>query len=31
MAQYAPLCDAVHEVATLKQLADAVDDLFSYR
>lgn len=28
MPAYAPLCDAVHEVATLKQLADAVDDLF---
>lgn len=31
MAQYAPVCDAVHEVATLRQLADAVDDLFTYR
>lgn len=31
MAQYAPLCDAVHQIATLKQLADAVDDLFTYR
>jgi hypothetical protein len=28
MNVYAPLCNSVHEVATLKQLADAVDDLF---
>ena len=28
MHAYAPLCDAVHEVATLQQLADAIDDLF---
>ncbi|EFO81959.1 VWA containing CoxE family protein [Oscillochloris trichoides DG-6] len=25
---YAPLCDALHEVTTLRQLADAVDQLF---
>jgi hypothetical protein len=28
MHLYAPLCNAVHQVATLKQLADAVDDLW---
>ncbi len=27
MAQYVPYCDAVHEVANLQQLADAVDQL----
>lgn len=31
MLAYAPLCNAVHEVATLKQLADAIDDLFQTR
>ncbi|MCS7060191.1 MAG: VWA domain-containing protein [Anaerolineae bacterium] len=31
MPAYAPLCDAVHQVATLQQLADAVDDLFQRR
>ncbi len=31
MSAYAPLCDAVHEVATLQQLADAIDDLFQRR
>ena len=31
MATYAPLCDAVHQVATLQQLADAIDDLFQRR
>ena len=31
MTAYAPLCDAVHEVATLQQLADAIDDLFQRR
>ncbi len=31
MAAYAPLCDAVHQVATLQQLADAIDDLFQRR
>ncbi len=29
MLQYAPISDAVHQVATLKQLADAIDDLFT--
>jgi len=28
MLAYAPLSNAVHQVATLKQLADAIDDLF---
>ncbi len=28
MLAYAPLCNSVHQVATLKQLADAVDELF---
>lgn len=28
MLQYAPISTAVHQVATLKQLADAIDDLF---
>jgi uncharacterized protein len=28
MPAYAPLCDAVHQVASLQQLADAIDDLF---
>jgi hypothetical protein len=28
MLQYAPISTTVHQVATLKQLADAVDDLF---
>ena len=31
MTAYAPLCDAVHQVATLQQLADAIDDLFQHR
>jgi hypothetical protein len=31
MPAYAPLADAVHQVATLRQLADAVDDLFQHR
>ncbi|MCL4505098.1 MAG: VWA domain-containing protein [Chloroflexi bacterium] len=31
MMAYAPLCDAVHQVATLQQLADAIDDLFQKR
>ena len=31
MVSYAPLCDAVHQVATLQQLADAIDDLFQRR
>jgi hypothetical protein len=31
MLAYAPLCNAVHQVATLKQLADAIDDLFQSR
>ncbi len=31
MVAYAPLCDAVHQVATLQQLADAIDDLFQRR
>ena len=31
MPAYAPLCDAVHQVATLQQLADAIDDLFQRR
>lgn len=31
MLAYAPFCDAVHQVATLKQLADAIDHLFQYR
>jgi uncharacterized protein with von Willebrand factor type A (vWA) domain len=31
MLAYAPLCDAVHQVATLRQLADAVDTLFDVK
>jgi len=31
MLAYAPLCDAVHTVSTLAQLADAVDHLFDAR
>ena len=31
MLAYAPLCDAVHQVATLKQLADAIDTLFDVK
>jgi hypothetical protein len=31
MLAYAPLCDAVHTVSTLAQLADAVDHLFDVR
>jgi len=31
MPAYAPLCDAVHTVTTLAQLADAVDHLFDTR
>jgi hypothetical protein len=31
MLAYAPLCDSVHQVATLQQLADAIDDLFMGR
>lgn len=31
MPAYAPLCDAVHTVSTLAQLADAVDHLFDVR
>lgn len=31
MLAYAPLCNAVHQVATLRQLADAIDDLFEAR
>ena len=31
MLIYAPLCDAVHQVATLKQLADAIDTLFDVK
>jgi len=31
MLAYAPLCDAVHMVSTLAQLADAVDHLFDVR
>jgi uncharacterized protein with von Willebrand factor type A (vWA) domain len=31
MLAYAPLCDAVHQVATLQQLAEAIDDLFQRR
>ncbi len=31
MLAYAPVCDAVHQVATLQQLADAIDDLFQHR
>jgi uncharacterized protein len=31
MAQYAPLCDAVHQVSNLAQLGDAVDKLFVHR
>jgi len=28
MLAYAPFCHAIHQVATLKQLADAIDHLF---
>jgi len=31
MAQYTPLCDAVHQVSNLAQLGDAVDKLFDHR
>ena len=31
MAQYAPLCDAVHQVSNLAELGDAVDKLFVHR
>lgn len=31
MLAYLPLCNAVHQVATLNQLADAIDDLFQTR
>ncbi|MGQ9903377.1 MAG: vWA domain-containing protein [Anaerolineae bacterium] len=31
MLVYAPMCDAVHQVATLQQLASAIDDLFQHR
>jgi hypothetical protein len=31
MPQYAPLCDAVHQVHNLSELADAVDRLFASR
>lgn len=31
MLQYAPLCDAVHQVSNLAELADAVDRLFTIR
>lgn len=31
MPAYAPLCDAVHTVSTLAQLADAIDHLFDAR
>ena len=31
MPAYVPYCDAVHQVATLKQLAEAIDDLFQSR
>jgi len=31
MPQYAPLCDAVHQVSNLAQLGDAVDKLFVHR
>ncbi|MCS6773853.1 MAG: VWA domain-containing protein [Anaerolineae bacterium] len=31
MLAYVPFCDAVHQVATLKQLADAIDHLFQHR
>jgi len=31
MLVYAPLCDAVHQVATMQQLAEAIDDLFQRR
>ena len=29
MPQYAPLCDAVHQVRNLAELSDAVDKLFA--
>ena len=31
MLQYSPLCDAVHQVSNLSELADAVDKLFAGR
>jgi len=31
MLAYAPLCNSVHQVATLKQLADAIDELFEVK
>jgi uncharacterized protein with von Willebrand factor type A (vWA) domain len=31
MMQYAPLCDAVHQVSNLAELGDAVDKLFVHR
>jgi len=31
MAQYAPLCDAVHQVSNLAELGNAVDKLFVHR
>ena len=31
MPQYAPLCDAVHQVSNLDELTDAVDRLFTSR
>jgi uncharacterized protein with von Willebrand factor type A (vWA) domain len=31
MPQYAPLCDAVHQVSNLAQLGEAVDKLFGHR
>jgi hypothetical protein len=31
MLQYQPLCDAVHQVSNLSELADAVDKLFAAR
>jgi uncharacterized protein with von Willebrand factor type A (vWA) domain len=31
MLQYAPLCDAVHQVSNLAELGDAVDKLFTHR
>ena len=31
MPAYVPYADAVHQVATLRQLADAIDDLFQQR
>jgi uncharacterized protein len=31
MMQYAPVCDAVHQVSNLAELGDAVDKLFTHR